>query len=114
MKLLSILTFFFLMNANYAGSFHCYLGVGFNQSQKLEQLSFAEDDPEEESEEYGLILESGVKAHVLYLPYQDGLYLSLQKGEVSANTNFDQESDGYANLDLKISGVKYRLFCKKK
>lgn len=94
-------------------SFDCYLRVGMVSAQELAQTAFAGNDPEEESEEYQLNLVSGLKAYVLYLPYQDGLYLSLEKAGVSVSTNFDQESDDFANLDLKIEDKKYSLYCSK-
>ena len=96
-----------------AKSFNCYLRVGMVTAGKLPQTAFAENDPEEESEEYELNLVSGLNANVLYLPYQDGLYLSLKKGDVSVSTIFDQESDEYANLDLEIGAQKYSIYCSK-
>lgn len=97
-----------------AKTFDCYLRVGMITAGQLLQTSFAENDPEEESEEYELTLASGFSAYVLYLPYQDGLDLFVSKGDFEANANFDQESDDYANLDVSLEGTDYSLFCQKR
>lgn len=114
MRLLFTLLITVLSLSLQAKSFDCYLYLGSSTTIELKQISFAQDDPEEESEEYELILESGLVASVLYLPYQDGLSLSIKKGEVLATSSFDQESDEFANLDLSFGSRRYSLSCIKR
>lgn len=113
MKSIAVLVFLFNIFATQAKSFDCFLKVGMTAVQQLNQVSFAEDDPEEELEEYELTLASGVSAFVMYLPYQDGLDLYLEKGDAKASANFDQEEDDFANLVLTVSGTRYNLYCSK-
>lgn len=113
MKFLALLILTITSLTTFAKSYDCFLTVGTAKAQGLIQTSFAEDDPEEESEEYELSLASGIKAYVLYLPYQDGLDLYLEKDGLSTSANFDQEGDEFAYLRLKIEDVNYRLYCSK-
>ena len=102
----------------FAKSLDCKIFQGINENeQKLSQTSFAENDPEEESEVYEITYQEKIKAYVSYLPYQDGvdLYLELINHEtpIQVETNFDLAEDAYMNLGLKLGNTKYTLACER-
>lgn len=113
-KLLLILSV--LISSNLlAGSFECSTYINYKKSKDLVQITFAEEDPEEEYEEYEVDVDSNTYAFVAYLPYQDGLFLSLKDKEsgISVEADFDQESDEYASITMNKKGKRYTLACTK-
>ena len=115
MKSLLLSTAILLSTNSFAESFDCKIYKNNSPAVALVQTTFSHEDPEENTEEYKMTMQ-GVSAYVIYVPYQDGLFLKLTdvKSGVSARTIFDQESDDYTNLTLNTGTNKYRLTCRKK
>ncbi|MCP4912687.1 MAG: hypothetical protein GY909_06180 [Oligoflexia bacterium] len=113
-KLLLVLSVFISSNL-LAGSFSCSVYTNYAKTKDLVQVTFAHEDPEEEYEEYELVVDSNIYAFVGYLPYQDGLFLSLDDKEsgVSVEADFDQDSDENANITMNKNGRRYTLACSK-
>ena len=109
-----LMAVFFTLNS-LAETFNCTVHKNYSFSQNLIQTTFSENDPEEDSEEYEITLQDGINAHVGYYPYQDGLFLSLtdERSGVSAQANFDEESDIYTSVTLRKGDNRYTLSCLK-
>ena len=115
LKKLSLILAVLLSSNILAESFDCSVYVNYKKSTDLVQITFSEEDPEEEYEEYEVDVDSNTYAFVAYLPYQDGLFLSLKDKEsgISVEADFDQESDEHASITMNKKGKRYTLACTK-
>lgn len=115
MRKLSLILAILLSSNILAESFDCSVYTNYKKSKDLIQVTFSEEDPEEEFEEYEVDVNSTIFAYAGYLPYQDGLFLSLHDKEsgISVEADFDQESDEFASITMNKKGERYTLSCTK-
>ena len=114
MKFLVFVLSLLLASSALAGTLKCQISKEHGATKILKQTSFAKDDPDEASEKYETLYDNdNMAATVVYFPHQNGVDLILEQlnGEVEARANFDQKSDDYMDLDLKIGYDEYRLEC---
>lgn len=91
---------------SFSGSLDCSFIK--NHTTEVTLTASKGDDYEEEATELYFGEVDGVKAEVLYLPFQYGIILAL------SHNNVQKESDGQtkANLKLEANGSSYVLTCK--
>ncbi|MCK5882320.1 MAG: hypothetical protein KAG61_01420 [Bacteriovoracaceae bacterium] len=88
------------------GSLECTFTKNFENISMVEVL--AEIDEEESSENYfGKV--GSVQAEVLYLPYQEGIYLSIT--DTSRGVEASAVNHNNAEVTLTIGKDTYALFC---
>lgn len=111
----NLLIVLLLTQSAYAGTYECKIYKNYKELITLVQTEFAENDPEEESEVYEMIIADGIKALAGYYPYQDGLalYLTDVKAKIGAEAIFDKKDDEYASVTLIKGDNRYELACRK-
>lgn len=90
-----------------AGSLECHISKGLKSYPIVETTEGI--DEEEESETYAGIIDS-VEADILYLPYQEGIYLTLidtKRGVTASSINSESAEVSYDSPE-----GHYRLSCR--
>ena len=106
MKLLIILVFFLTSLPTFAGSLNCSLRKGSVEYPIVETTEGI--DEEEESETYAGFVDK-IRADILYLPYQEGIYLHLTDMERNIGVSSVGRTD--AELTYEPNGHRYSLIC---
>ena len=95
-------------------SLDCQLYSNLGSVYELQRLPL-EDDPEEESELYESEILPHLKASVLYLPYQDGIYLHFTvKGERTGTQSVTAVARDQVELTINFAKILYTLDCRKR